>query len=142
MVENIGTRWTKQPSENSVETERSHLSENGSNIKYNRKLGRVHEEYEAAKRSRRSDSFDIETHKLRNSQLCQDQVKFSQSNLNNNDPCLNSNMISDDNTRPSSTLAFRPWGSHKDGSEENRVSLNYPPNTPNSHLQSFKGINR
>ena len=142
MVENNAIRWTKKHSEASVESEKSNLSEIGSNIKYNRKPDHFHEEHEVAKRSRRSDSFDIESHKLKNGQLCREQVTFSQSNLNNNYTSLNSNMISDDNTRSSSKLAFRPWGPHKAGSEENRASFSYPPNTPNSQLQPFKGMNR
>ena len=113
------------------------MSENRSNIKNYRKYDNQNNENEEIKRRRLSDSLGREDQQLKNNQLFHDQLKFTEGNLNNNNPSPHSNIINDDN--PASSSTFRPWGFHKDDRDEERISCSYASNTPNSHAQTLKG---
>ena len=135
----FSTNWNKKPSEKFVESEKSQLSENRLNIKNYRKYDNQNNENEEVKRRRLSDSVGREDQQLKNNQLLHDQIKFTEGNLNNNNPSPHSNIINDDNPTPSSGLTFRPWGSQRNDREDDRISYSFASNTPNSHAQSLKG---
>ena len=115
------------------------MSENRLNIKNYRKYDNQNNENEEVKRRRLSDSVGREDHQLKKNQLFHDQLKFTEGNLNNNNPSPSSNIINDDNPASSSGLTFRPWGSHKNDRHEDGISYSYASNTPNPHAQSLKG---
>ena len=115
------------------------MSDNRSNIKHYRKDEYHNDENAMSKRRRRSESVDIEVQNQKKNPFSQDQQKVTDANVNNNNFCSNSSIISDENIVPSSSLAFRPWGSQKDNREDDKLSYNYPNDTPNSHTPTFRG---
>ena len=116
------------------------MPDNRSSIKHYRKHDHHINENSVTKRRRLSDSIDIEVPNQKNLQQFQDKHKVTETNINNNKPCYNSNVISDENVGSASTLAFRPWGSHKDVREDDRLPYNYPNDNANSTTSTFKGI--
>ena len=113
------------------------MSENRLSNKNYRKYDTQNNENEEVKRRRLSDSVGREDQQLKNNQLFHDQLRFTEGNLNNNNPSPNTNIINDDN--PASSTSFRPWGSHKNDRDEERISYSHASYTPNSHAQSMKG---
>ena len=113
------------------------MSENRLSNKNYRKYDTLNNENEEVKRRRLSDSVGREDQQLKNNQLFHDQLRFTEGNLNNNNPSPNTNIINDDN--PASSTSFRPWGSHKNDRDEERISYSHASYTPNSHAQSMKG---
>ena len=115
------------------------MSDNRSNIKHYRKDEYHNDENAMFKRRRRSESVDIEVQNQKKIPFSQDQEKVADANVSNNNFCSNSSIISDENIGPSSTLAFRPWGSQKDSRDDDKSSYNYPNDTPNSSAPTFRG---